>query len=121
LGTLGGAQGNVVPMRGEQNFLIPASFCPTMTGRHKKASSAYSLPFKFQQPKGCTLGAMASSAHLKVSHGSFYRLAPLLLAYETHAIRAGFRLIPSPHLLVLATSERRVPTLVATNGSHWLK
>ena len=29
-------------------------------------------------------------------------------------------LIPSPHPLVWATSERRVPTLVATNGSHWL-
>jgi hypothetical protein len=29
--------------------------------------------------------------------------------------------IPSPQLLVVATSERRVPTLVATSGSHWLK
>ena len=28
------------------------------------------------------------------------------------------KLIHSPHLLVRATSERRVPALVATNGSH---
>jgi hypothetical protein len=32
-----------------------------------------------------------------------------------------YRLIPSPHMLVLATNERRVSALVATSGSHWLK
>jgi hypothetical protein len=30
-------------------------------------------------------------------------------------------LIHSPHLLVRATIEQRVPALVATNGSHWSK
>jgi hypothetical protein len=34
---------------------------------------------------------------------------------------SGVDLIHSPHLLVRATSERRVSALVATNGSHWLK
>jgi hypothetical protein len=29
--------------------------------------------------------------------------------------------IDFPHLLVRATIERRVSTLVATSGSHWLK
>jgi hypothetical protein len=33
----------------------------------------------------------------------------------------GWYLIPSPHLLVLATNERRVPALVATSGFHGLK
>jgi hypothetical protein len=31
---------------------------------------------------------------------------------------ASRRLIPSPHMRVLATSERRISTLVATSGSH---
>jgi hypothetical protein len=32
-----------------------------------------------------------------------------------------YTLPESPHLLVWITSEWRVSTLVATNGSHWLK
>jgi hypothetical protein len=32
------------------------------------------------------------------------------------------KVTPSPHLLVRATNERKTtPSLVATNGSHWLK
>ena len=33
----------------------------------------------------------------------------------------GSQLVHSPHLMVRATNEQRVPTLVATSGSHWLK
>jgi hypothetical protein len=31
------------------------------------------------------------------------------------------KLIHSPHMLVRATSERRIPARVATSGSQWLK
>jgi hypothetical protein len=41
--------------------------------------------------------------------------------YSSCMSRLRLRLIPSPHLLVLAIIERRVPALIATSGSHWLK
>ena len=41
-----------------------------------------------------------------------------LQKYHTKSLR--FLLIVHPHILMRATSEWRVPTLVTTNGSHWL-
>ena len=38
-----------------------------------------------------------------------------------HSKSFGEVIIAHPHILVWATSERWVPTLVATSGSHWLK
>ena len=61
---------------------------------------------RWERQKRCCSGKKRSGAHDRE-----------MLLVEIDGL-STYRHILSPHMLVLATSERRVPTLVATNGSH---
>ena len=54
-------------------------------------------------------------------HGTWNNVRPSVGILGVPSQVTETTLIPSPHLLVLAASERRVPALVAISGSHWQK